>query len=149
MDSLRNVNIGECNGACHNKFRRPTMEHERSLLWFPLNCIHVQYFVKRGQALSKLQNTRTPGGNKQLKCTFCLLWNLDGLGRRIFIRWIQNMTLSGKFRSKITERRWWYITMHFESSVKSMSKKKRFARPSRAFFISVHFFPVLGKSWTP
>ena len=29
-----------------------------------------------------------------------------------------------------------------------MKQNKRFARPSRAFFISVHFFPVLGKSAT-
>jgi len=29
-----------------------------------------------------------------------------------------------------------------------MKQNKSFARPSRAFIISVHFFPVLGKSAT-
>ena len=30
----------------------------------------------------------------------------------------------------------------------TLKQNKRFARPSRAFFISVHFFPVLDKSAT-
>ena len=113
-------------------------------------CISIrQFFVKHGLTLSKKQNTRSPRGNKHLKRTFCFLWNWDGLRRRISIRGIQNMALSGKLKVKDYREKVVVDNKALPKQRKASEQKRKALHALHLLFpISVHFFPVLGKSAT-